>query len=311
MHYIGFDVSKNTADYALLTRTLRVQEQSSMPNETEQIMDLLQPLQEKKKSIIVGVESTAMYHLPVVEACSALNIPCKLLNPVLTKECLRRSIRKRKTDREDAVIIAKLIAQDEGQYVYIDDLRCHLKTLVRSARKVGSLARSLDLHTRHVERIGTVPFGLWEQHEHLTELQKNLQQEAIDEAPIAQRRLLESIPGIGSWTAAVILAEVGDITRFSSGDALIATAGLDPRVRISGSSLRSTGRLTKRGSPHLRCALFVATNVARRWDPELRVYYEKKRNEGKSYTVAVCATARKLIYRIYAVMKRGTPYVRR
>jgi len=84
---------------------------------------------------------------------------------------------------------------------------------------------------------------------------------------------------------------------------------LDPKIRQSGHCLNNQGKLTKRGSPHLRQALFVAASVARMHDPELKAYYEKKRSEGKKYTVAVCATARKLIYRIYIVWKRQTPYV--
>jgi len=57
--------------------------------------------------------------------------------------------------------------------------------------------------------------------------------------------------------------------------------------------------------------LFIAASIARRFDPELREYYEKKRKEGKRYTVAVCAVSRKMACRVYAVLKRKTPYVKK
>jgi transposase len=146
---------------------------------------------------------------------------------------------------------------------------------------------------------------------HLRDLECSLRQDAVEHARCTQHTLLMSLPGIGPWLAAVILGETGgDILRFHSGDALIAAAGLDPRVRQSGATLQSRGRLTKRGSPHLRWALFCAAVTAARCDPDLHAYYERKRSEGKKYTVTICAVSRKLALRLYAVVQRGSPYVK-
>lgn len=308
MRYVGFDVSRDRADYAVLTRSLNTKTQSGVPNDTEDIIAVLQPLVENRGKMMVGVESTAMYHLPVVEACSALNIPCRLLNPLLTKEFLKSSIRKRKTDREDAVVIAKLVAQEEGTPVHIEHVKDELKALVRSACRTVRMAQSLNMHIRHMKRIMDVPLCLSQEEERLRDIAEELKHEAMDRAPAEMHRLLRSIPGIGHWTATVVLGELGDMKKYHSGAALVAASGLDPRVRQSGALLKQTGRLTKRGSPHLRCALFCAAHAARMSDPELKEYYERKRLQGKSYKVATCATARKLLYRIYAVSKRGTSY---
>jgi transposase len=118
---------------------------------------------------------------------------------------------------------------------------------------------------------------------------------------------LESIPGIGFKLAFAIWTEIGDIKKFDGYKKMVAFAGLDPRIRQSGHCLNNQGKLTKRGSPHLRRALFVAASLARRYDPELKLYYEKKRSEGKKYTVAVCAVNRKLVSMIYAFWNRVTP----
>jgi transposase len=120
--------------------------------------------------------------------------------------------------------------------------------------------------------------------------------------------LLQSIPGIGPETAALLIAELGDITRFKDAQAVVAYIGLDPRVKQSGTSLRRNTRLTKRGSPYMRQALYMAAASAERCDAELKATYDKKRAEGKRYKEATIVVARKLVARVYAVWKRGTPY---
>jgi transposase len=116
--------------------------------------------------------------------------------------------------------------------------------------------------------------------------------------------------GVGPAIAVSLSAEIGDISRFPGSKQLVAYAGLDPRVRQSGTVLHRNTRLTKRGSAELRHSLFLAANIARQHDPELRAYYQKKRAEGRTYTEATVATARKVCYRVFAVLRRGTPYVK-
>jgi transposase len=121
--------------------------------------------------------------------------------------------------------------------------------------------------------------------------------------------LLRSIPGIGTTSAAALVAFVGDIHRFSSPEKLVAYIGLDCRVHESGTSIHGKGYLTKRGNKYLRHVLFNAAFIARQHNPALRRYHAKKLAEGKHYFSAMCAVERKLVHLIYAVWKRGTPYV--
>ena len=100
------------------------------------------------------------------------------------------------------------------------------------------------------------------------------------------------------------------INRFYSGKSLVAYAGLDPKVKQSGVSLKHNTKITKRGSPYLRKSVYISAYIAKRHDPELKEYFDKKINEGKRYKEATVATARKILYRVYAVWKRGTPYVK-
>lgn len=118
-----------------------------------------------------------------------------------------------------------------------------------------------------------------------------------------------TIPGVGTVLGAGILGEVGDASRFASAKKLLAFAGCDPSVFESGEFVGSRAHMSKRGSPYLRWYLWLAADMARRYDPALGAYYAKKRSEGKCHKVAVSAVVRKLVSIIYAVLRDGTPYV--
>lgn len=309
MTILGCDISKDTVDSVLLAPDFVLLQRLDCSNTVEALTNILQVLKKDFANLCIGCESTGIYHQPLVEACDALSIPCKLLNPILTKEFNRSSIRKKKTDRDDALVIAKLLAQGEGRIIHIDDCTNRLKATVRSARKIGDISRSLLLHARHAGKLLPTELPRYEhvQKELLT-LQKALKKNAIKMCDSPLRPLLESIPGIGAWTASVILAETKNFEHCRDADAFVAFAGLDPRVQQSGTTLNRNGRLTKRGSPHLRASLFFAANVGRMYDPELGAYYDAKKLQGKKFTAITCALSRKLCYRIFAVVKRKTPY---
>ncbi len=119
---------------------------------------------------------------------------------------------------------------------------------------------------------------------------------------------ITSIPGIGPATGAAIVAEIGDISRFDSPEKLIAYAGIDPSVYRAGQFTASEAHMSKRGSPYLRHALWLVASVAIKQDPELQAYYERKREEGKHHGTALGAVCRKLLIRIYIVLKEQRPY---
>lgn len=119
---------------------------------------------------------------------------------------------------------------------------------------------------------------------------------------------ITTIPGIGSVTAAVILGEIGDISRFSNASKLAAYAGIDASVSQSGEYQSANNKMSKRGSPYLRKALFNAALIAAFHDPVFSAFYQKKRSEGKHHLTAIGAVARKLCNTIFAVLKYNTAY---
>jgi transposase len=120
---------------------------------------------------------------------------------------------------------------------------------------------------------------------------------------------ITSIPGIGPVTGAAILSEIGDIQRFESADKLVAYAGIDATVYQTGQFEASEAHMSKRGSPYLRHALWCAATAAILHDPSLKSYYQKKRDEGKHHGTALGAVCRKLLGRIFVVLKEQRAYV--
>ena len=121
---------------------------------------------------------------------------------------------------------------------------------------------------------------------------------------------LTTITGIGPTLAAVILSEIGgDIRRFSSPAKLAAYAGVDPTVKQSGDISGTRMKMSKRGSPYLRRAIWLASTVAAFKDPAIHALYERKRAEGKDHMTVIGHICRKMISIIFAVLRDNTPYV--
>ena len=117
-----------------------------------------------------------------------------------------------------------------------------------------------------------------------------------------------SIPGIGDTLGPMILGEIGDANRFPTAKKLIAFAGLDPIVSQSGRFENKSGKISKRGSPLLRKGLFLAANVARQNDENLKRFYDKKISEGKHHYSALNAVAAKVLRIVYWVLKNNKEF---
>ena len=119
-----------------------------------------------------------------------------------------------------------------------------------------------------------------------------------------------TIPGISYRMGAMILAEIGDFSRFDSPDKILAYAGMSPSTYQSGQLDGAYSHMEKRGSRYLRYALFNAAKYVCHWDPTFAVYLAKKRAEGKHYNVAISHAVKKLIRVIYHLEKSNQQYIK-
>jgi len=138
----------------------------------------------------------------------------------------------------------------------------------------------------------------------------------IDEIETTIKRIMNeeihspilTIPGISYRMGAMIIAEIGDFSRFDSPDKILAYAGLSPSTYQSGQLDSSYSHMEKRGSRYLRYALFNATKFVCIWDETFAAYLAKKRAEGKHYNVAISHAAKKLVRVIYQLERSGQAY---
>ena len=119
-------------------------------------------------------------------------------------------------------------------------------------------------------------------------------------------RLLQTLPGIGPRTGARILAEIGDGSRFATGDKLASYAGLAPVTRQSGKSINGETQ-SRRGNHRLKNAMFLAAFASLR-SPDSKAFYDRKRAEGKRHNAAVICLARRRCNVILAMLATQTPY---
>lgn len=121
---------------------------------------------------------------------------------------------------------------------------------------------------------------------------------------------INSIFGIGEFTASILIAELGDINRFNNIKELTAYCGLDPSIKQSGRSIDIHGPISKSGNKYLRKILFVSCLNIVRLSPkchienDIEIYYRKKRNEGKHHYAATIACTTKLLRKILALCKQ-------
>ena len=308
--YIGIDVSSQKLNIHIPGEN---PEDLEIENSKKALECFVEEQNLSPADCLVGVESTGKYHLICQFFFVNNGFKFKILNPILTKKVISATVRKKKTDKSDAQIISFLLSQGEGNLISKKQLDATKKTLLRARRTLNRHRASLMLLVQQLkmdkqnQRIEMSILGLQNLIDEMKETASDLEENALNGETSNDEKLIQSIPGFATKLSAVVTSEVGDFNRFPSSRQFKAYVGIDPKVTQSG-NVHYTGKITKRGNPHLRTAFYLAAQVARRYDPELREFYEKKRSEGKPFRVAVCAVARKLCERVYAVVTKQQMY---
>jgi len=304
---IGIDVAKDTfvaADMHDRTRTF--------PNTEAGIRKCIS-WSGAPPATTVGLEAMGVYHTSLCLTLQSYGYQPVIINPLVVKRYAELSVRKTKTDAKDAQVIRRATSSGEG-YPFVDTPETiALRALIAERRGLvatkQTLKGRLHAHVLRQNAVGmpladTISPVLWSVHEQIKGIDTQLSAYASD-----TQALLRSIPGVGLVAAATLVALVGDISRFPNRDALVAFVCIDPRVHDSGTSVHGKRYINKRGNKTLRHILYQCAFVAVRYDAEFARYYRKKKAEGKHHVAIITALERKLCARIFAVWKRGTPFV--
>jgi len=387
MIYAGIDIGKDKHCIAAISETAEV---LLKPTFVEQSHEGFQKIAEGLRrlgdpsQVKIGMEASGHYWTHFFHFLTEAGWTVELFNPVLSNSQGRCHLRGRKTDKDDALAIAKTL-RDGGYtpWAIPSDEHGKLKLLCRQrsfvvselanakrrltglldlafpefaalfsdhhgkapvavlreaptakalaevsvrklsnvlsknsngrhglelARKLRKAAQQSIAHAQDTEEVGGLIQGMLD---HLGFYQEQIQklETRLKEVFKSIADPIKEIPGIGEKTAPVILAEFGNLSRFTGGyKKLLAFAGLDPRIRQSG-RWHGTVKMSKRGSPALRTALFQAASMGRLHNGDLQAIYHHHRHiKGKNHRVAISHVARKLVQIIWATCRNRNAF---
>lgn len=312
---LGIDVSKKELMLALLLTDNSIHKRK-FSNDEQGFKEILKWLKSKKiNQVKACMEATGDYGTKLADFLYHKNYEVNVINPVCIKAFSNSKLVRTKTDEIDAVIIAEYAKQ--SNLVPYKPKSPELKEFKYLYRCLDDLKKQ---HTEVINRLEikdslpSVVCNTWKR------LSKNLQQEIklveenikkllIKHTEINQQyENLQTIPGIGKTTAIAILAESPDLSRFTTARQYAAYAGLVPRHRFSGSSIKGKARLSKLGSSKLRKAIYFPAIVAKNHNPYMQAFSDKLKRKGKHTMVIIGAIMRKLLHVVFGILKHNKAF---
>jgi transposase len=311
---LGIDISKLKFNVCLINREGKLRHKlfSNTAAGFEQLKEWLS--KQRVERVHACLEATGTYGEALSLFLHEAGQTVSVINPAAVKAFAQSRLSRTKTDRVDAELIARFcLAQEPPAWMPLSPQVRDLQALVR---RLESLIEMRVMEENRLSSGITVESVRHSVEEHLCFLTQEIErtQELIrkhikgNPTLRQQSELLDSIPGIAPTTAALLLAEITDITQYRSARQVAAYAGLVPRERQSGSSLRGRTRLSKIGNARLRRALYFPAITALRCSPFFQAWAEGLRKRGKSKMSVICAVMRKLVHIAYGVLKSGKPF---
>jgi len=323
MQYVGLDVHKHKVYGVVMTEQGEILKEGVFPNKKENYLAFLKGTREAS----IALEALAFSH-PPYDLLEEQGYTVQLAHPLKTRAIAEAKI---KTDKIDAQILAHLLRSDflPTSYLPPPDIR-DLRDMVRQRAYLVKLRTELknkihaELHKHWIEapykNIFTQQGKHWLHtlklpsiHPYLS-LLENLEEQITDSSiqitTQAQEnkdaQLLMTIPGIGPYSALLLVAEIGNITRFTSSHKLCSYAGLAPSTRQSGQKIHH-GHITKTGDKWIRWVLTQSVHIHIKYDTHLTQFYHHiAHRRGKK--IAIVATASKLLRVIYWMLKNKEPF---
>jgi transposase len=260
------------------------------------------------------LEATGTYGEALALSLHCAGHSVSVVNPAAVSAFAQSRLSRTKTDKVDAELIARfcLAQQPPAWSPPAPEVR-ELQALVRRLEALTGMRVAEENRLSAGAAVEAVRASVEEHIAYLAEQIKRTEaliRGHIGSHPGLKRRseLLDTIPGIGETTAAALLAEVPDIKQYRSAREVAAFAGLVPRERQSGSSVKGRVRLSKIGNARLRKALYFPAVTALRCSPFFQSWAEGLRQRGKSKMAVIGAVMRKLIHLAYGVLKTGKPF---
>lgn len=310
---LGIDISKATFDAVLQVGERTTHRQ--FDNNAGGFKHFSTWLQKNKvKTVHACMEATGQYGECLAEDLYQKGHAVSVVNPARIKAYACSKLRRNKTDKADAELIAAYCQREkpapwsppEADFRDLQALERHLDDLQSMLQQERNRLKSGVRTQMVIEHL--------QAHEEYLEEQMSLTKQAMQDLINAnaklkqQRDLLVSIPGIGELTAAKVLGEIRDVQMFESARQLAAYAGVTPRHFVSGTSVHKKSRLSKTGNINLRKVLFMPAISAKNHNEIVMPFCLRLKQNGLSPKQVVCAAMRKLLHLIFGILKSGKPF---
>ncbi len=331
--YAGIDVGKRTLDLALLdpasgeVRHHRFRNSERGRSALLHLLSLLQPAAERShrpaavhptavhpaaaRLAAVVLEASGVYHIPLLRRLLDAGLPVALANPYQVAAFRKASGVRNKTDRQDALLLARYAAVYSGQltrYAAPPRVLAELKEVLRYREQLLTRLQQVD------SRIEAARWRSGQGHGSVTlawlEEERAQLRDLLERAEAEAQRLLQLLPeyrvlltqkGVGYQVAAAVLAFLPQ-NLWGKAKQASAYAGLIPEQQHSGSSVRKS-RLSRKGPALLRKKLYLAALVASRHDPEMKDFYHRLLANHKSKKQALVAVAHKILRQLMGKLK--------
>lgn len=309
MTFVGIDVSKRTLDVAAILPTAEVEriQLQNNPSGHAQLLSWLEALNDCR----IVMEATGSYHQRLEQTLQQEHI-LSVLNPAQVSYFIKSQHRRNKTDSADALTLAIYAKERQPRPTLTpsptkQSLARELEALSDDLTRLKNRLEAAEQGVVHPEVVASLKRRIAALEEEKTALENQLEQET-KRSHQQELSLLQGIPGVGTRTACLLLAELGDVHRFASAKKLVAFAGLTPRRFESGSSVLRRSRISRLGSAHLRRILFMPALTAIRYNPLVKGFFDRLVKGGKNRKAALIACMAKLLRIVYAVLVRQRPF---
>jgi len=312
-NYIGIDVSKETLDVAVIQDERRNHRQVTNNGAGfEQLRRWLNKL--KATNGHVCLEATGQYSDAVATDLYQAGYRVSVVNPAQVKGYAESQLRRNKTDKQDAYLLADFCRTQQPQlwtppspeWLELRSLVRHLADLVDARQQIANRLSAGHMAAL-VKAQSETQLKLLDQQ--IAEVKKAIS-DHLDHHPTLKhdKDLLTSIPGIGDLTAAKLMAECRELAHFDDVRQLVAFAGLNPQHHQSGTSVNRPSAISRRGNSTLRAALYMPAIVAKRFNPILHDFAERLAARGVLGKSQIVALMRKLLHLVFGVLKTGQPF---
>jgi transposase len=305
LRYVGIDVAKEWCDVAVDGQK-EVRRFQAVQAELAQLVDWMHALQPQ----LIVLEASGGCERPFVRALQEHDFPVAIVNPRQVRDFARSFNRLAKTDRLDALTLARFAAVVQPNPAEKPDEKEELRRALQTRRRqvvemlVQEKNRRQALYHPGARRYLDQAIETYEQQ--LKQIDAELDQLLqVTPALHAKAKLLISVPGIGQVTANALLTELPELGELNRRQTA-RLAGLAPINRDSG-KFRGT-RMIGGGRTPVRRSLFMATMVAVKHNPVLRAFYQRLVAAGKKKIVALTAAMRKLLCILNAMLKTQQPW---